>query len=293
MNFVSKGPRGLFLLAVLAMPVVGTAQAQDLASNDDVLTTVYGERVADGPKVEGVITKRTEEKMQITTADGNRVVVAYDNQTKVKARGGFLGGGKTLDTNSLYNGLPVTVQTVQYANGLVATEVAMKNSDLKVAAIVHTGTAQKFGEHDEAIGKNAKMVEALRTRMADIDNYNIKGTTNVYFDSGKYRLTPEGQNNLCDAASQAEAMGNALLLVVGYTDSTGSYEVNQELSERRAGRVVNYLQQECGWKPWRMLSPTGMAASDPLADNSTAEGKAQNRRVSVNILVSKSIDEDL
>ena len=69
--------------------------------------------------------------------------------------------------------------------------------------------------------------------------------------------------------------------------------MNQELSEKRAGRVVNYLQQACGWKPWRMLSPTGMAASDPLADNSTAEGKAQNRRVSVNILVSKSIDEDL
>jgi OmpA-OmpF porin, OOP family len=39
-----------------------------------------------------------------------------------------------------------------------------------------------------------------------------------------------------------------------------------------------------------MLSPTGMAASDPLADNSTPEGKAQNRRVSVNILVSKSVD---
>jgi len=67
--------------------------------------------------------------------------------------------------------------------------------------------------------------------------------------------------------------------------------VNQRLSERRAGRVVNHLQQSCGWKPWRMLAPTGMATADPLADNSTAEGRAQNRRVSVNILVSKSIDE--
>ena len=78
--------------------------------------------------------------------------------------------------------------------------------------------------------------------------------------------------------------------MVGYTDSTGSYEINQELSEKRAGRVVNFLQQECGWAPWRMLSPTGMAASDPAADNNTADGKAQNRRVAVNILVSKSVD---
>ena len=85
-------------------------------------------------------------------------------------------------------------------------------------------------------------------------------------------------------------MNNALLLVVGYTDSTGSYEVNQALSERRAGRVVNYLQQQCGWKPYRMLTPTGMAESDPAASNDTASGKAQNRRVAVNILVSKSVD---
>jgi outer membrane protein OmpA-like peptidoglycan-associated protein len=95
---------------------------------------------------------------------------------------------------------------------------------------------------------------------------------------------------LCAAASQAEATDNALLLVVGYTDSTGSQDFNQELSEKRASRVVNYLQQACGWKPYRMLTPTGMAEADPLADNSTAYGKAQNRRVAVNILVSKSVD---
>src|SRR3546814_1105533 len=47
-----------------------------------------------------------------------------------------------------------------------------------------------------------------------------------------------------------------LLLVVGYTDSVGSQEFNQTLSEKRAGSVVNYLQQACGWKPWRMLTPT-------------------------------------
>src|SRR3546814_12339465 len=85
-------------------------------------------------------------------------------------------------------------------------------------------------------------------------------------------------------------MSNALLLVVGYTDSTGDDEFNQELSEKRAGRVVNYLQQACGWKPYRMLTPTGMAEADPVASNDTIEGKAQNRRVAVNTLVSKGLD---
>jgi outer membrane protein OmpA-like peptidoglycan-associated protein len=80
------------------------------------------------------------------------------------------------------------------------------------------------------------------------------------------------------------------MLVVGYTDSTGSDEINQPLSERRAASVINHLQQACHWKPYRMLTPTGMATADPLADNSRPEGRAQNRRVSVNILVSKSVD---
>ena len=80
------------------------------------------------------------------------------------------------------------------------------------------------------------------------------------------------------------------MLVVGYTDSTGSEDLNQRLSEQRASRVVNYIQQACHWKPYRMLTPTGMAEADPLADNSSHEGKAQNRRVAVNILVSKGLD---
>ena len=66
--------------------------------------------------------------------------------------------------------------------------------------------------------------------------------------------------------------------------------VPASLSEKRASRVVNYLQQACKWKPYRMLTPTGMAEADPLADNSTPEGKAQNRRVAVNVLVSKGLD---
>jgi outer membrane protein OmpA-like peptidoglycan-associated protein len=126
--------------------------------------------------------------------------------------------------------------------------------------------------------------------MADIDKYNVKGVTNVNFDTGQAVLSEQAKADLCMAASQADATDNALLLVVGYTDSTGSDDFNQELSEKRASRVVNFLQQKCGWKPYRMLTPTGMAESDPLADNTTPEGKAQNRRVAVNILVSKSVD---
>src|SRR3546814_18856892 len=124
--------------------------------------------------------------------------------------------------------------------------------------------------------------------MGDIDQYNVKNTTNVNFDTGKAVLSDQAKNDLCATATAAEGVDNALLLVVGYTDSTGTPEFNQELSEKRAGRVVNYLQQACGWKPYRMLTHTGMSEADPLANNDTIESKAQHRRVSVNVLVSRS-----
>ena len=110
------------------------------------------------------------------------------------------------------------------------------------------------------------------------------------FDTGKAQLTDQAKGELCASAATAEQTDNALMLVVGYTDSTGSDDFNQTLSEKRASSVINYLQQACHWKPYRMLTPTGMAKADPLASNDTPEGKAQNRRVSVNILVSKSVD---
>ena len=157
------------------------------------------------------------------------------------------------------------------------------NSDETAGTAIRNGTEQQFAEQTAA-------TQALRGRMADIDNYNIKGTTNVFFDVGKTALSPTAKADLCNAANTADPMQGALLLVVGYTDSTGSDELNQTLSEKRASSVINYLQQVCHWKPYRMLTPTGMAEADPLADNTTEEGKAQNRRVSVNVLVSKGLD---
>ena len=177
----------------------------------------------------------------------------------------------------------MTVKTWQAGSELVASQITFKSNDLKTAMMIRNGTAQRFDEQTAA-------TEALRGRMGDIDKYNIKSTTNVYFDTGKAVLSPQAKAELCNTAATAEATNNALMLVVGYTDSVGSDEYNQVLSEKRAGSVINYLQQACRWKPYRMLSPTGMAKADPLASNDTPEGKAQNRRVSVNILVSKGLD---
>ena len=288
----------LVAAAALSVPAAGQDDMDMGSSTEDgVLTTVYGSPPADlsdmrdGPDFEGFISAREGNMVEITSMDGTATTVALSPGTEIKATGGFLGlGREQLGADQLLNGVPVEVETVAWNNGFIASEIKLKSSDLETAAMIRNGTSQRFAQQGRAISENTEATEALRGRFGDIDKYNVTGTTNVYFDTGKHNLSDRARNELCAAASQASAVDNALLLVVGYTDSTGSYEINQELSEKRAGRVTNYLQQQCGWEPWRMLTPTGMAEADPVADNSTDYGKAQNRRVAVNVLVSKSVD---
>ncbi len=289
MRVVSQRPGLLCLLAMLTVPVSGSLAAQPQRAPDPNII-VEGEALPDttamtpGPEIKGTITARSGDKMKVTSADGASRVIFINDATKIKAGGGLFGGGRNdLGAASLLNGLPVTVKTMQAGSVLLASQIKFGKGDFKTASMIRNGTAQGFAEQTSA-------TEALRGRMGDIDKYNIKGTTNVNFDTGKAVLSAQAKAELCATATEAEGMSNALMLIVGYTDSVGSEEYNQQLSERRAASVINYLQQACRWKPYRMLTPTGMSEADPLASNDTAEGKAQNRRVAVNILVSKGLD---
>lgn len=287
-NFKRTGK--LILFAVMTVPMSGSLLAQQQVPADPNITVnaplppeaPAAPALTKGPEIKGMIAARNDDKIKVTTADGTSTVVAITDATKIKD-GGLFGGRSKLAAGALLNGMPVTVKTMQSGDGLVASQISFRKGDLKTASMIRNGTAQQFDEQTAA-------TQALRGRMGDIDKYNVKNTTNVYFDTGKAMLTAQAKAELCNTATQAAATDNALMLVVGYTDSVGSEDYNQQLSEKRAGKVINYLQQACRWQPYRMLTPTGMAEADPAADNSTVEGKAQNRRVSVNILVSKSVD---
>lgn len=291
MRIISRSPTALLLLAMLAgtAPVSLAAQSQD-PPEADLSATVSAPPSYDaaemtaGPEIEGIITSRSGDQVEVTTADGTRTAIDVGADTRITSRGGFLGLGRTqLASDSLLNGLPVSVQTWQAGSSLVARRIDLRSRDLRTATMIHSGTAQQFAEQTAA-------TDALRGRIGSIDQYNVRSTTNVNFDFGRANLSEQAKADLCATAASAEQTENALLLVVGYTDSIGSEEVNQALSERRAGSVVNYLQQTCGWQPYRMLTPTGMAEADPAASNDTAEGQALNRRVAVSILVSKAVD---
>jgi OmpA-OmpF porin, OOP family len=288
-------PKTYALLAALATVVPGSVYAQQgeseapkkdivVTGQQEVPVAVSGAPLPKGPEIKGIISARRGDRLQVTTDDGAKTIIAFDDSTRITSGKGFLGLGRSkLAGASLLNGLPVSVKTLQSGDALMASQITLRSKDFKTANMIRNGTAQGFAEQTAA-------TEALRGRMGDIDEYNIKSTTNVNFDTGKAVLSPQGKADLCSTATAANSVKNALILVAGHTDSTGSDEFNQVLSERRASSVVNYIQQACGWKPYRMLTPAGMSKSDPLADNSSTAGKAQNRRVSVSILVSKGLD---
>jgi outer membrane protein OmpA-like peptidoglycan-associated protein len=103
--------------------------------------------------------------------------------------------------------------------------------------------------------------------------------SDVLFDTGKYTLKPTTQISLAKVAGILLAYPGLKVQVEGYTDSVGSDEFNQTLSDNRAATVKNFLISQ-GVSPDNITSQ-GFGKNNPVADNSTSSGRAQNRRVNM------------
>jgi outer membrane protein OmpA-like peptidoglycan-associated protein len=105
----------------------------------------------------------------------------------------------------------------------------------------------------------------------------IVNMSDVLFDSGKYTLKPDTKVALAKVSGILAAYPSLKLQVEGYTDSVGGDDYNQKLSENRAGSVKDFLVSQ--GVSMNNISAAGYGKSNPIADNATAAGKAQNRRV--------------
>ena len=110
----------------------------------------------------------------------------------------------------------------------------------------------------------------------------IVNMSDVLFDTGKYTLKPGTQVSLAKVATILQLYPGLKVQVEGYTDSVGGDEYNQKLSENRANAVHDFLIQN--GVPSTNVSAAGYGKNKPVADNSTPQGRAQNRRV--NLVVS-------
>ena len=101
----------------------------------------------------------------------------------------------------------------------------------------------------------------------------------VLFDTGKSTLRPEGREDLAKISGIIINYPKLRLTIEGHTDSSGKPELNQRLSAQRAAAVLDYLVKQ-GLNPGS-LSGQGLGENNPVADNSTAEGRQRNRRVEI------------
>ena len=187
----------------------------------------------------------------------------------------------------------------------VSTRALAEDNQLRVAE-AEQNARRLAGQLDElsaitaSVGDAAKRAQAsadhaqadadtANRRINGLDDYQVVQSVTVHFRTGSAVLSPEAKAAIDEAAArvQVENLKGWIVEVVGYADSTGNTERNRSLSERRAEAVINYLVTKYDLPLRRLVQPFGYGDQNPAATNATSEGRAQNRRVEIKVLVNK------
>src|SRR5437660_7369954 len=277
-------------------------------------------------RVKGVVTRRDADTFTVRDVNGVDTVVRLSDRTSVKSSGGFLRSGTNYGQTNILRGLNLEVDGRGGSNGeLNAEKIRFNESDLRTARAVESRAtpleerasasegrlseveqnAQKLsGQLDElaAVSNAARGgakaaqesadaaisgVNATNDRISALDDYSPQDTTAVNFRLGSAVLTADGKAKLDEIATKALNAKGYVLEVTGFADSTGNTDRNRALSQRRADSVIRYLVEQHQIPLRRIVTPYGFGESNPIADNKTREGRAQNRRVEVKVLVKK------
>ena len=173
-----------------------------------------------------------------------------------------------------------------------AREAQMK-AEAEAAAVKAKAEADALKAKEEAANAEAERArrhaEQLRAQLLDQLNRVLETRdtprglvvtmADVLFDTGKYDLRQEAREKLARLSGIILAHQGLKLEVEGHTDSTGTDELNQKLSEQRASTVRSYLMEQ--GLAGDNLTATGFGKTMPVADNSTAAGRQKNRRVEI------------
>lgn len=237
--------------------------------------------------IKGVILSRDGETFVLRDLTKTDTVVLLTDSTTIKsAKKGLFRGGKEFDVTALVPGLILTVKGKGDTEGrLMADKITFKDSDYKAAVTAFAMTDPIDDKADQALQDAAKADQ----RISDLDDYDVVKVVTVYFAVNKADLSPEGKSSLDELAAKAPTAKNYKVEVQGFTDSTGDFNKNLELSQKRADSVVQYLAVMHNIPLRRIETPMGYGSTKQVADDKTKAGQAQNRRVEVRVLVNKGL----
>ncbi len=316
-------PRLVAVAFVLIL--TGTANAfaaGSLATNSlpqETRTVTAGEKIN---KLKGIVVKRDADSFTMAdTMGGPTTTVLLTPATEVKShKRGIFKGSKEYGASYILRGLRLEVDGVGNSEGqIVANKIRFDEQDLRSAQALKATVdpleaearenLRKQQEENErlagqisetqALAQSARDDAAKAQSTADYANNRINGlddfesikTITVPFATGSASLGPKAKATIDEAAAWVKTQNTKgwVMAVIGFADSTGTSQRNIDLSERRANAVIYYIVSKYKMPLNRLVQPFGYGQLDPVAENTTAAGRAKNRRVEIRLMVNKGI----
>lgn len=301
-NFSKKAFQPLALVCSLALLLVFSSAVSAQAPTGQARTVRPTQPVPNGAKMKfkGVVIDREADALTVRDRNRTDYRVALDDDTSIKTYGGFLRGGKKYPVTDIIRGLIIEVEGRGDTQGrLLADKIRFNDSDMRAAITsdtrvtpVEENQERMAGQMDElyAVAAEArKEVTAVNERVSALDEYDEQANVSVTFRVNSALLSPEAKQQLDTLAEKAMAAKGYMIEVRGHTDSTGGEAKNMRLSQQRAEAVVQYLAVNHKIPLRRFITPMGYGKTEAVADNTTATGRAQNRRVEVKILSNRGL----
>jgi outer membrane protein OmpA-like peptidoglycan-associated protein len=275
-----------------------------------------------------MIISRTGETL-IVSGSGGKITVVLTNETRTKDDTGLFGLGKEeMASTVLIPGLKVRVDGVSEGQDrIIAKTITVDGDDLETAEMIQSGlhpTAEQveanvqalaahekdiavnqrnisanqqdiaenqrnIATHKQRIEQNIKDIQENTDRFSQLAEYDVKAEATVKFNVGSSKISAADLEQLNQLAQTAAGLTGYIVEVKGFADSRGSAIMNEKLSEVRAKAVVSYLIQQCNVPVRHIVAPGAMGEYQPTASNETKEGRAENRRVEVKVLVNRGI----
>jgi len=278
--------------------------------------------------LKGMIVKHDQGTIIVRDQSGADTAVKVGSAKIEEKKSNPFRGAKKYGENSLVRGLYVEVEGRGDGSGnLAAEKIKFSNDDFKVAQSVESTVVpveHRLGEAEDRVTRTEQNAQRLsgqideltqvanlakggaaaaqetadvavegvnktNDRISSLDDYDVKKTETINFRVGSAVLLPEAKATLDGIASQAMTEKGYVIEVRGFASSDGSENSNRALSQRRAEAVMRYLAENHNVPLRRIIIPFGYGEAMPVADNHTRDGRKQNRRAEISILVSKGL----
>jgi outer membrane protein OmpA-like peptidoglycan-associated protein len=276
-------------------------------------------------EIKGVVVAKDDMSFIVRDYSGVETRVMILPNTSIKTKGGFFGGGDRIASTQIVRGLNLEVDGRGDSSGaLAATKIRFGKDDFRVAQSIESRVAptevrlsqteenqqRLSGQIDELLaisnaargGAKAAQetadaaiagVNATNQRISSLDDYVVQSAETVNFKVNSAVLSPEAKAKLDEVAQAAMQLKGYTIEITGFASAEGSTQRNKVLSESRARAVINYLVETHNIPLRRIGTSFGFGELQAVADNTTREGREQNRRVEVKLMVSRGINQNV